>query len=90
MPRWSASGSRTEQRISRRRELLEQELQEYNSATELEIERVQNRVTVFEGEVTNFFEHLMQEADPTVFAGMAARCGPPAFEDGDSGALHRT
>ena len=78
----------TEQRISRRRELLEQELQEYNSAIELEIERVQSRVTGFEGEVANFFEQLMQEADPTVFASMAAQMpDPPAFEEGDRGSL---
>jgi hypothetical protein len=72
----------TEQRISRRRELLEQELQEYNSAIELEIERVQGRVTNFEGEVSNFFEQLLQEADPTVFASMAAQMpDPPSFDE---------
>ena len=76
----------TEQRISRRRELLEQELQEYNSAIELEIERVQSRVTHFEGEVATFFEQLLQEADPTVFASMAAQMpDPPSFEDGGRG-----
>ncbi len=78
----------TEQRISRRRELLEQELQEYNSAIELEIERVQNRVNAFEGEVASFFEQLMQEADPTVFASMAAQMpDPPSFEDGEHGGV---
>jgi hypothetical protein len=76
----------TEQRISRRRELLEQELQEYNSAIELEIERVQSRVTGFEGEVASFFESLLQEADPTVFASMAAQMpDPPSFEEIDRG-----
>jgi hypothetical protein len=78
----------TEQRISRRRELLEQELQEYNSAIELEIERVQKRVTAFEQEVASFFESLSQEADPTVFASMAAQMpDPPAFEESDRGSL---
>jgi hypothetical protein len=78
----------TEQRISRRRELLEQELQEYNSAIELEIERVQNRVSAFEAEVANFFESLSQEADPTVFASMAAQMpDPPSFEESDRGTL---
>jgi hypothetical protein len=78
----------TEQRISRRRELLEQELQEYNSAIELEIERVQSRVSAFEGEVANFFESLSQEADPTVFASMAAQMpDPPSFEEADRGTL---
>jgi hypothetical protein len=74
----------TEQRIARRRELLEQELQEYNSSIELEIERVQTRVTSFESEVANFFEQLLQEADPTVFASMASQMpDPPTFTDSD-------
>jgi hypothetical protein len=78
----------TEQRISRRRELLEQELQEYNSAIELEIERVQSRVSAFEGEVANFFEQLSQEADPTVFASMAAQMpDSPSFEEAERGSL---
>jgi hypothetical protein len=78
----------TEQRISRRRELLEQELQEYNSAIELEIERVQKRVANFEEEVANFFEKLLQEADPTVFASMAAQMpDPPQFDGSDRGNL---
>jgi len=74
----------TEQRIARRRELLEQELQEYNAASELEIERVQKRVSAFEGEVAQFFEQLLQEADPTVFASMAAQMpDPPVFSVSD-------
>jgi hypothetical protein len=74
----------TEQRIARRRELLEQELQEYNAAIELEIERVQKRVAAFAGEVTQFFEQLLQEADPTVFASMAAQMpDPPVFSVSD-------
>jgi hypothetical protein len=74
----------TEQRIARRRELLEQELQEYNAAIELEIERVQKRVAAFEGEVAQFFEQLLQEADPTVFASMAAQMpDPPVFSVSD-------
>jgi hypothetical protein len=78
----------TEQRIARRRELLEQELQEYNSAIELEIERVQKRVSTFEEEVTQFFEQLLKEADPTVFASMAAQMpDPPTFSESDRGTL---
>jgi len=78
----------TEQRIARRRELLEQELQEYNSAIELEIDRVQKRVAGFEGEVAQFFEQLLQEADPTVFASMAAQMpDPPRFSEADRGTL---
>ena len=78
----------TEQRISRRRELLEQELLEYNSAIELEIERVDKRVTAFEGEVAQFFEQLLQEPDPTIFASMAAQMpDPPAFSEAERGTL---
>ena len=78
----------TEQRISRRRELLDQELQEYNSAIELEIESVQERVSAFETEVTQFFDQLLQGADPTVFATMASQMpDPPAFTELDREAL---
>ena len=78
----------TEQRIARRRELLEQELQEYNSAIELEIERVQKRVSGFTEEVAQFFEQLLQEADPTVFASMAAQMpDPPTFAESERGTL---
>ena len=78
----------TEQRIARRRELLEQELQEYNSAIELEIERVQKRVTGFEEEVGQFFEQLLKEADPTIFASMAAQMpDPPSFSESERGGL---
>ena len=78
----------TEQRIARRRELLEQELQEYNSAIELEIQRVEKRVQSFEGEVAQFFEQLLQEADPTVFASMAAQMpDPPTFSDAERGSF---
>jgi hypothetical protein len=76
----------TEERISRRRELLDQELQEYSSGVELEAERVQQRVSSFEEEVAQFFEQLLQEADPTVFASMAAQMpDPPSFSEADRG-----
>lgn len=78
----------TEQRIARRRELLEQELQEYNAAIELEVERVQKHVSSFEEEVANFFEQLLQEADPTVFASMAVQMpDPPSFTELDRGRI---
>jgi hypothetical protein len=78
----------TEQRIARRRELLEQELQEYNANIELEIERVQKRVSAFEEEVSQFFEQLREEADPTVFASMAAQMpDPPHFSEADRGSV---
>jgi hypothetical protein len=71
----------TEQRIARRMELLEQQLAESNSAIQLELERVRERVAVFEAEVTRFFDQLPQGADPTVFANMASRMpSPPDFD----------
>ena len=76
----------TEQRISQRRDLFEQELQEYNAAIELEIERVQQRVQAFQAEVDQFFEQLIQEADPSTFASMAAQFpDSPTFVDVDRG-----
>jgi uncharacterized protein (DUF885 family) len=73
-----------EQRIERRRELLEQELQEYHSAVDREIERVQEKVTAFEQEVSQFFEQLLERADPGEFASMASRApNPPPFTEED-------
>ena len=73
-----------EQRTARRRELLEQELAEYNSAIELEIQSVQDRVDAFVAEIGQFFEKLLQGADPTVFASMASQMpDPPAFAEPD-------
>jgi hypothetical protein len=70
----------TEQRTTRRRELLEQELQEYNASIEAEIARVEKRVSSFEEEVARFFEQLLKEGDPTMFASMAAQMpDPPSF-----------
>jgi hypothetical protein len=78
----------TEQRIAQRRQLLEQELQEYNAAIELEIGRVEGRVAAFEQEVSQFFEQLLQGADPTTFATMASQVpDPPEFQELDRQAL---
>jgi hypothetical protein len=82
--------SETEQRIARRRELLDQELAEYNSAIELEVQSVQGRVEAFQSEVAQFFEQLLQGADPTVFASMASHMPePPTFAELDRDALAR-
>jgi hypothetical protein len=78
----------TEARIASRRELLEQELQEYNAAIQLEIERVQERVSAFEAEISLFFEQLLQGGDPTTFAAMASQApDPPMFNELDRQAL---
>jgi hypothetical protein len=73
-----------EQRIERRRELLEQELQEYHAAVDREIERVQEKVTAYESEVSQFFEALLERADPGEFASMASKApNPPPFTEED-------
>src|ERR1035437_7606965 len=59
-----------------------------DSSIELEIERVQRRVAPFEAEVADFFEHLLQEADPTTFASMAAQMPDPlSFADSERGSI---
>jgi len=76
----------TEQRIERRRELLEQELREHASSVEVEIARIQKHVADYEAEVASFFERLLNEADPSVFAGLAAEMPePPSFGDVENG-----
>jgi hypothetical protein len=78
----------TERRISRRQELLEQELQEYAAAAETEIERAQQRVQAYEQELARSFEQLLQVTDPTDFANLAAEMpGAPAFAEPDPAAL---
>jgi hypothetical protein len=74
----------TEERIAKRREHLKQELEEYKAAVESEAQRVQERVVAYQDELTKFFEQLFQsDADPTVFANMAAYMpSPPNFEGG--------
>jgi hypothetical protein len=70
----------TQERIARRQQLLGQELADYNSAVELEVGRVQERVAAFQDEVDRFFEAL-QGADPLVFANMASKMpSPPEFD----------
>ena len=70
----------TQERIARRQQLLGQELADYNSAVELEVGRVQERVAAFQDEVGRFFEAL-QGADPLVFANMASKMpSPPEFD----------
>ena len=74
----------TEDRIARRRELLDQELQEYGAAIELEIERVQARVEAYREQVATFFEQLLQSSDPSLLATMASEMPePPPFVELD-------
>lgn len=70
-----------EQRIARRRELLDQELQEYNAGIEIEVKQIEERVVEFQNEVARFFDLLLDGDDPTVFAAMASQMPvPPDFE----------
>ncbi len=81
-------GVETEQRIARRRELLEQELHEYASAIEVEIASIQKHVADYEAEVASFFERLLKEGDPSVFASMAAQMPEsPSFGEGEYGSI---
>jgi hypothetical protein len=79
----------TERRISRRRELLDRDLEEFNAAIGVEVESVQHRVEAFQSEVAEFFERLLQGgADPTVFATMASQIpDPPSFDELDPNTL---
>jgi type I site-specific restriction endonuclease len=78
----------TEERISRRYELLEQELQEYAAAIDSEIERVQDQVRAFEGALARSFEQLIETSDPSEFTYLAEHMPePPPFVEPDSAAL---
>lgn len=72
----------TERRIAARRERLKQELEDSKAAVELEAKRVEERVAAFQNELTQFFERILQgDADPAIFANMAANMpSPPDFE----------
>ncbi len=76
-----------ERRISRRREVLEQEEKEYRAAVDAEIGQVEERVAAFEKEISTFFEKL-QDVDPPTFASLAPNAPePPSFEGLDMDAL---
>jgi hypothetical protein len=71
----------TDERITHRKERLEREIEEHAGEIEARIERVQARVTAFETEMSEFFERLLAEEDPTRFAAMAESLPePPPFD----------
>jgi hypothetical protein len=71
----------TDERIAHRKATLEREIEEHGFAVEARIERVQARVTAFEGQMADFFERLLAEDDPTRFAAMAESLPePPPFD----------
>ncbi|HEX8939696.1 MAG TPA: hypothetical protein VF763_05995, partial [Candidatus Limnocylindrales bacterium] len=74
----------TEQRIGARKQALERELEDHAALIERRIDRVQSRVGAFETEMDAFFQRLLEEEDPTLFASLAANLPEaPAFDDMD-------
>jgi hypothetical protein len=72
----------TERRVAARREQLEGQLERHAALIEHEIEKVRGRVAAFEVEMGRFFDDLLGEEDPAVFAARAAAMPePPAFAD---------
>jgi hypothetical protein len=71
----------TDERIAHRKTVLEREIETHAAQIEARIERVQQRVAAFEGEMALFFERLLAEEDPTRFASMAESLPePPPFD----------
>jgi hypothetical protein len=78
----------TERRIGSRREQLEGQLERHAALIEHEIEKVRGRIAAFELEMGSFFDSLVGEDDPAVFAARAASLPePPSFADPDDDAL---
>jgi hypothetical protein len=71
----------TERLTADRRDALDRQLQGLDAAVEREIAAVQDRVTAYEGELSRFFEQLLEGDDPTVFATIASQMpDSPDFE----------
>lgn len=78
----------TEHRVAARREQLEGQLERHAALIEHEIEKVRGRIASFETEMGGFFDDLVGEEDPAVFAARAASMPePPSFEDLEEDAL---
>ena len=78
----------TERRIGARREQLEGQLERHAALIEHEIEKVRGRLASFEAEMGGFFDDLVGEEDPAVFAARAASMPePPSFDDLEEDAL---
>jgi hypothetical protein len=78
----------TERRIGARREQLEGQLERHAALVEHEIEKVRGRIASFEAEMGQFFDDLVGEGDPAVFAARAVSLPePPSFEDLDDDAV---
>jgi hypothetical protein len=78
----------TERRVAARREQLEGQLERHAALVEHEIEKVRGRIASFEADMGQFFDDLVGEDDPAVFAARAASLPEaPSFEDLDDGAM---
>jgi len=78
----------TERRVGARREQLEGQLERHAALVEHEIEKVRGRIVTFEAEMGKFFDDLVGEDDPTVFAARAASLPePPSFDNLDDDAM---
>ena len=78
----------TEQRVTMRREQLEGQLERHAALVEHEVEKIRGRLSAFETEMGQFFDELVGEDDPAVFAARAANLPePPSFDDVDQDAL---
>jgi hypothetical protein len=74
----------TDERITHRKEVLERDIESNAAQIEGRIERVQQRVAGFEGQMAAFFERLLVEEDPTRFASMAESLPEPPPFDSDA------
>ena len=78
----------TERRVTSRREQLEGQLERHAALIEHEIEKVRGRIAAFEIEMGGFFDDLVGEEDPAVFAARAANLPEaPSFDDLEEDAL---
>jgi hypothetical protein len=74
----------TDERIAHRKDVLEREIESHAAQIEERIERVQQRVASFEGQMDSFFQRLLAEEDPTRFASMAESLPEPPPFDADA------
>ena len=74
----------TDEKIAARKGRLETDIEEHGATIERQIERVQGRVTSYEGEMAEFFARLLAEQDPSRFASLAENVPePPSLNAAD-------
>jgi hypothetical protein len=74
----------TDEKIAARKSRLETDIEEHGGTIERQIERVQGRVTSYEGEMAEFFARLLAEQDPSRFASLAENVPePPSLSAAD-------